>query len=410
VFFIQAAIFGSWLPRIADVKANLALSEGVLGLVLLALPAGTFTALAVASPIIKHYPVARILMAALTAWVLAFALAAASITAATLAIALTCCGIVMGVLEIASNVEADAIERRIEKRIMSRCHGFWSLGAMFGALLGGPVFGQHGVSVLSQFLILVPFTLVAGFLATQLLVAKNVTHNDSTSGASSLNRSSDSSDLTELPVINKDNQPLTVHDKTQLEEHGENAQFKQRRPLTRSVFLMCLIPLGIMAVEGSIMDWSAVFMREQLLTDARMAGYTFAVFSAVMAIVRLLGDWIATQLGDVFVVRLSGIAAALGMALFATAVNVPMALLGAVLAGAGVAIVYPLTMSAVAKVSEHDREDNVAYLSIAAFSIMMIAPPVIGGLAHLFSLRIGLLVLVPGAVLTALLAHRLKVR
>lgn len=384
MFFIQAAVFGSWLPRIADVKTTLGLSEGVLGLVLLALPAGTFTALSIASPIIKHYPTARVLIVALAAWVMAFALAAVSGSAATLAIALACCGIVMGVLEIASNVEADTIERQIEKRIMSRCHGFWSLGAMFGALLGGPVFGQHGISVLNQFLLMAPFVIIASVFATRLLARVSLTANT---------------------VIPASTITPDVEDEVALKTSS-----KQRLQLTQPVFFMCLIPLGIMAIEGAIMDWSAVFMREQLLTDARVAGYTFAVFSAVMAVMRLSGDRLAEQFGDVRVVRLSGVAAALGMVLFATAVNVPMALLGAALAGVGVAIVYPLAMSAVAKISDEHREDNVAYLSIAAFSVMMIAPPLVGGLAHWFSLRVGLLVLVPGAILTAVLAHRLKVR
>ncbi len=376
MFFIQAAVLGSWLPRIADVKTNLALSEGVLGLVLLALPAGTITALSIASPIIKQYPIARILLIALSAWVLAFILVAASSSAATLAIALACCGLVVGVLEIASNVEADSIERRIDKRIMSRCHGFWSLGAMFGALLGGPVFGQQGVSVLNQFLILAPLTVFISFFATRQLTF-----------------------TTPLPV-----DKVTDANKT------DNAKSNTRFPLTGPVFIMCLIPMGIMAVEGSIMDWSAVFMREQLHTDARIAGYTFAVFAAISAAMRLSGDWIAERWGDVLVVRLSGVAATLGIALFATAANVPMALLGAALAGAGVAIVYPLTMSAVARVNDAHREDNVAYLSIAAFSVMMISPPLIGGIAQLFSLRIGLLMLVPGAILTFALAGKLKAR
>ena len=67
-------------------------------------------------------------------------------------------------------------------------------------------------------------------------------------------------------------------------------------------------------------------------------------------------------------------------------------------------------MTAVAGVNETHREDNVAYLSIAAFSVFMIAPPVIGGVAEFSSLRYGLLILVPGAVVTALLASRLTTR
>jgi len=158
------------------------------------------------------------------------------------------------------------------------------------------------------------------------------------------------------------------------------------------------------------MDWSAVFMREQLHTDASAAGYTFAVFAAVMAAVRLAGDSMASRFGDANVVRVSGVLAAVGTAIFSTAHSIPMALLGAACAGAGVAIVYPLTMSAVARHDENQREANVAYLSIAAFSAMMVAPPFIGWVAESTTLRIALMCLIPGAMLTALLSNQLKSR
>jgi len=359
------------LPRIADVKANLGLSEGSLGLVLLALPAGTAAALCVASSVIRRFSAARTLMFALSAWSLAFILPAAATNAVTLALALGCCGLVVGVLEVASNVEADSIELQVEKRIMSRCHGFWSLGAMSGALIGGPVFGDSGISVLNQFLVVSPIAVVCSIFISRQLCTRSVFQGVRT---------------------------------------VENQSRVKRARLTYQVFLLCLIPMGVMAIEGAFMDWSAVFMKEQMKTNAGTAGYTFAMFAGVMAAVRLSGDWLGERFGDVLVVRLSGIAAFTGVVLFATATSVPVALIGAALSGAGVAIVYPLTMTTVARVNETNREDNVAYLSIAAFGVLMIAPPIIGGVAEISSLRLGLLCLVPGAVVTAIMANRLTTR
>ncbi len=362
-------MFGSWLPRIADVKQNLSLSEGVLGLVLLALPAGTFIALTFASPLIKKSSPARALLVTLIVWSFIFLTVAVAPNALWLAAALVLCGVVMGILEIACNLEADTIETQIGKRIMSRCHGFWSLGAMTGALLGGPVFANNGFSILQQFLILSPVFLLASVMTCRLLLKHGVARR--------------------APIETA-------------------AKSGKRAPLNTVLVLLCIVPLGVMAIEGAVMDWSAVFMRETLKTDPATAGYTFALFAGVMAIVRLAGDNIAVRFGDVQVVRLSGLSAAIGMALLATATSVPVALLGAVLTGVGVAIVYPLTMSAVARLDQKHREDNVAYLSIAAFSVMLLTPPVIGGIAEFATLRIGLLCLVPGAVLTLLLASRLR--
>lgn len=364
-------MFGSWLPRIADVKQNLGLSDGVLGLVLLALPAGTFIALTFASPLIKKSSPARALLVSLIVWSFIFLTVAVATSALWLAAALVLCGVVMGILEIACNLEADTIETQIGKRIMSRCHGFWSLGAMTGALLGGPVFAHNGFSILQQFLILSPVFLLASWITCRTLLKHGVGRR--------------------APV-----------------DKLKPAKSTKRAPLNTVLVLLCIVPLGVMAIEGAVMDWSAVFMRETLKTDAATAGYTFALFAGVMAIVRLAGDSIAVRFGDVQVVRFSGLSAATGMALLATATSVPVALIGAVLTGVGVAIVYPLTMSAVARLDQEHREDNVAYLSIAAFSVMLLTPPVIGGIAEIATLRIGLLCLVPGAVLTLLLASRLR--
>jgi len=375
VFFQQALVFGSWLPRIADVKSNLSLSEGTLGLVLLALPAGTFVALSIAAPIVKRLSAARSIAVALLFWSCLFILPGAASNAITLAAALALSGLVLGFLEIASNLEADAIERRLNIRIMSQCHGYWSLGAMSGALLGGPFFAQHGFSVVQQFLYLSPIAALAGIASASVLVKSSI---DIVGLNNSTNRTAD----------------------------GE----KQRIPITWPVFVLCSIPLGVMALEGSFMDWSAVFMREQLQTDASAAGYTFAVFAAVMATVRLAGDKLAARFGDANVVRVSGVLAAVGAALFATASNIPVALLGAASAGAGVAIVYPIAMSAVARLDDNHREANVAYMSIAAFSVMMIAPPIIGWVAEFSTLRIALMCLIPGAMLTALLSNHLRAR
>jgi len=373
VFFVQSFVLGTWLPRIADVKISLQLTEGTLGLVLLALPVGTFAALSIASPVVKRVQPAPALLVALSIWSCIFLLPAAATNALQLAAALGCCGLVVGFLEVASNLEADNIEQRISRRIMSRCHGFWSLGAMSGALLGGPGFASHGVSVARQFLLLWPFATLLSVLAAYTLwkVSKPVQRVATSADPSS----------------------------------------KQKRAgVSLPVLLLCVVPAGIMAVEGSFMDWSAVFMREQLNASAGAAGYTFAVFAGVMAVVRLAGDRLAERFGDVTVVRVSGAAAAVGMLLFSTANSTLVALVGAGLSGAGVAIVFPLAMTAVARLDDQHREDNVAYLSIAAFTVLMITPPFVGWIAEFTNLRIALQCLIPGAVLTAVMAQRVKVR
>ena len=63
--------------------------------------------------------------------------------------------LVIGVVEVAVNVEADRVEFHNGRRVMNRCHAFWSFG-FFGAGLLGALIAQLQISVfihMSDFLI-----------------------------------------------------------------------------------------------------------------------------------------------------------------------------------------------------------------------------------------------------------------
>ncbi|MFT5044195.1 MAG: MFS family permease, partial [Porticoccaceae bacterium] len=172
----------------------------------------------------------------------------------------------------------------------------------------------------------------------------------------------------------------------------------------RSIILLCIMPVGIMMVEGAFIDWSAVFMRDIMSAEPLLIGITYSAFSLVMATVRLFGDSLAVRFGDLNIVRVSGIASTAGIALFALAPSIPWAFAGAALSGAGVAIVFPLAVTAAANRPGRSSADNVAALNMLSFSAFLIAPPIIGFVSELLGLRVALLMLAPVALMTVLLA------
>lgn len=264
------------------------------------------------------------------------------------------------------NTKADMIEANVGFRIMSRCHGFWSLGSMFGALVGS-VLAQWGWSLLAHLGTVLPLVAIAGYLCA-----------------------------TALP-----------------EDVGGEVEHQQqvKRPLlqlpSRAILLLCLMPVGIMLVEGTFIDWSALFMREVLYASPIVIGITYAFFSVVMASTRLMGDTIADRYGDKRVVQCSGIAAFTGLLIFAAAPDVLIAMLGAAIAGAGVAIVYPVAMSAVAR-RPGNVADNVAALSLVSFVAFLLAPPCIGFISDQIGLRWALFLLLPLVASTPFLASEVE--
>ena len=372
VFFFESSVIGQWIPRIPDIKSTLGLSDSELGLALLAFPLGTMVGLSIAGSLIAHIGMRQSCRIALPLFSLVFIGAGWVSTLVGLMIILIFAGIAIGVCETAMNTEAARIERHAGKRLMSRCHGFWSLGTMVGALMGA-AFADASVSVGVHFLVILPLIAVAGFIAASL-----------------------------LPVLSR-------VDEQGADNSNEGAGSVFRLP-HRGIVLLCVMPLGIMMVEGAFIDWSAVFMRDVMSASPWVIGITYSFFSIVMAAVRMAGDTLATRFGDLALVRVSAIAATVGIGLFAFSPNTPFALVAAALCGAGVAVVFPLAVTAAANRSGRSSADNVAALNMIAFSAFLLAPPLIGFLSDALNLRVALAVLVPFAFLTFVLSGQIKPR
>jgi predicted MFS family arabinose efflux permease len=366
VFFLESAVLGNWIPRIPDLKQQLGLTDGSLGLCLLAIPLGTFIGLIVAGKMIEHTGLRRACQISLPAWAISFVFPPLAPNPIVFVIFLFIAGVAVGMIEVAMNTEADRIEQHIKKRIMSRCHGFWSLGSMAGALMGGAL-AQVGLSVAVHFAIVMPIlALIGWWTASQLPRVASVT------------ASHEDAPLFRLP--------------------------------TRAIILLCLLPMGAMVVEGAFIDWSGVFMRSIMDASPLVISITYSFFAIVMATVRLCGDAIGERVAARTIVQCSGVASAVGIAVFALAPNLVVAYIGAAISGIGVAIVYPLAVTAAARRPGRSAADNVAAITMISFTAFMIAPPVIGFLSEAFGLRIALLMLAPVALTTALLSHEVPDR
>jgi len=365
VFFAQSMVLGNWITRIPDIKSKLGLSDTELGFSILAIPLGTLAAFSVASKLLASTGLRQGCRVWLPIWGILFLFPGLVNSGVMLFFVLLLAGFAVGMCEVAMNSKADAIERDYQIRIMSRCHGFWSLGSMAGALVAAAM-AHLQIIVATHYLMVMPLLAIGGYFAA-----------------------------TALP----DDQP----------ENSTDAQPTKSSVFTlpsSAILLLCLMPVGIMTVEGAFIDWSAVFMNSVLNASPIIIGITYAFFSIVMAITRLSGDYLAARFGDEFIVRWSGIAATIGIGVFALAGNNAVAFAGATLSGLGVAIVYPLAMSAAARRPGRATE-NVAAMSLLAFTSFMFAPPIIGFISDQLGLRIALLLLVPLAATTPLLAREI---
>jgi len=380
VFFFESSVIGQWIPRIPDIKYNLGLSDAELGLALLSMPLGTLIGFSIAGRIIQNIGLRSGCRVFLPLWALLFITPALAQNLAQLMLALCISGMAVGMIETAMNTEAARIEKAAAGRLMSRCHGFWSIGTMVGALMGGAI-AQQGVSVSTHFVIIMPLIALGGYFV-----------------ATSLPR---------LPVEVSADVSVPVSDRAGVKSSNLKVTGLFTLP-GKAILLLCIMPLGIMMVEGAFIDWSAVFMRDVMSASPLLIAVTYSFFSVVMAIVRLSGDAISEHFGETRVIRISGLASTVGICIFALAPSTLWVFIGAAISGAGVAIVFPLAVTAAANRPGRSSADNVAALNMVAFTAFFIAPPVIGFLSDAIGLRYALLSLAPMAFVTFLLADEVS--
>lgn len=362
VFALNAVGLAVWLPRIPDVKEALGLDVLTLAFCLFAMPAGTMLGFLVVARVIAALGTRRTVMVGGAGFLVMFILPGLAWNAVSLGLALFLCGLSIATIEVSMNAKASQTEQALGRRIMTRCHAFWSFGTVAGGLIGG-LFSQAEISLLAQQLMLQPL-----FAA------------------------------------------LTVWSGARLIADGPELEAEEVRrgfflpPL--ALVLLCVVPIGALLVEGAMLEWSALLMREDKGASPLVAGVTFAAFALGMAGARLTGDGLAERFGAYRVMVVSGLAMGSGVALFGLAPALAVSLPSAALVGMGCGNIYPLTMSMVGRIPSPRPERNVATLALVAFTAFLIGPPLIGSLAHAVGLPVALAVLAPLGVLPLLLLRR----
>ena len=362
-FFIYAVGLGTLFPRIADLQSQMEIDKATLGLALVGLPAGVQVTLLFADRLVRRIPFKVLLGFGVPVIGISQCLAAFSGGPLGFFFSLALGGAAVALIEVAVNLEADRVEAKIEQRIMNRSHAFWSFG-FFGASIFGAGVAQLGMSPLIHFTIIMVFTTVI----TNLVFSNYV--------------------------------PAEPRRKT-IPKKGSTLVWP-----SKAIFMLVLFTLSAMLVEGSAIDWSIIYMRDEFNAMPLIGGLSLACAALSQALVRYYADPLVDRYGPRSVALTSVIAMSIGVFFVAFAVFPTMALVGFLLMGGGSAVIFPLAMSAAAGRNDRTPEENVAALAQFAFATFLIAPPLLGIIAEGFGLRIAFAISLP---LIALSYFQLKV-
>jgi len=141
-FFIAGFGVSAWAPLVPFAKARAGIDDGVLGLLLLCLGAGSIVAMPLAGALSARLGCRVVITtsAVLLCLILPFLATASSLP--LIVVVLLAFGASIGSIDVAMNIQAIIVERASGRAMMSGFHGLYSLGGIAGsasmaALLGG---------------------------------------------------------------------------------------------------------------------------------------------------------------------------------------------------------------------------------------------------------------------------------
>jgi MFS family permease len=355
IFFANGAALGSWIPHIPDAKHALALSDGMLGLALLGMAAGSLIGLPLSGFLTARFGSGRTTTAAIFALLLATPLPILAPSLPVFALALALLGTANGAVDVAMNAQAIAIEERYGRAIMSSFHALFSAGGLAGAAVAALAM-EIGIDPTAHLLAALASLSIVTLWAVSLL----------------------------LPT-----RPSAM-----------------RTPLLRLprgvLLVLGMLTLCSLLAEGAIGDWAAVYLKDDLATASSFAALGFAVFSFAMTAGRFLGDHLVRRYGGPIVLGTGTGAAALVLATSLLAGVPGFALVGFAAIGLGLANAVPVLFSAAGKIPGTPPELTIAAVSTAGYCGFLLGPPAIGLIADHFTLPVGLGVVALALAIVAL--------
>jgi predicted MFS family arabinose efflux permease len=345
VFFIAGFGMAAWAPLVPFAKTRANIDDGMLGLLLLCLGAGSIVSMPLAGALAARFG-CRLVIALSTGLIcLTLPFLATVSVLPQLVACLLIFGAGVGCLDVSMNIQAVIVERASGQTMMSGFHGLFSLGGIAGAA-GITLLLGAGVSPLMAVL-----CVIAGMAAALALSASHL-----------------------LPYGSKTEGPTFAL------PHGP----------VLFIGVLCFI---LFLTEGALLDWSAVFLTSVRGMDASQAGFGYATFALAMTTGRLTGDRVVRRVGPIRIVIFGALCAAAGVALATLISSWQVALLGYALVGLGCSNIVPVLFSSVGRQTIMAENVAIPAITTLGYAGILVGPAAIGFVSHSTNLQTAFMIL-----------------
>ena len=344
VFFTGGFTVASWAPLIPFVQSELALKPHILGMLLLGLGVGSFVGMPLAGKLTQKIGARNAIAASglLSCLLLVFLAMIPGFYFEC--IALLAYGVTLGCLEVSVNIYGTYLENRHKGRLMSGLHAAYSIGEVASAAALTALF-VLGISPL-------------GAVGTLMLI---------------------------LAIV-------LIATLRQIENHKIETPKKEKAQSGR---IKLNGPIGILAVicgvifltEGAMLDWSAIYLRDNAGVPQEASAFGYTLFVIAMALSRLIGDSLTTKIGAKNML-VAGCTLILLTLLALVLIPTPIVAFAALfIMGLGMANLAPVLISAASRTSTMDSVKAITAVTTVGYGGLLAGPALIGAISSAISLQ-----------------------
>lgn len=366
-FFVNGFLYASWTSRLPEIQRFFNIGNAQLGTLLFVLAIGALISMPFSGWLTTRLGSHRITQIAGLVFCALVMLITIYPDIRLVSVIFVFVGLASGAMDVAMNGQAVYVERLWNKPIMSSFHAVFSIGMALGAAAGA-LFAKFHFQLQTHFMI------VGGVGLTWLIFASIYLIKDEQSES----KSTESESHFVLPT-------------------------------------KAILPLGIigfcgMTGEGSMADWSAIYMNKVLQQTEAFGAIAFGAFGVAMTIGRIFGDYFTLKLGKRKLLIIDSVLSVVGLGIVLSFSSEWLALGGFFLVGLGLSTVVPIVYSTAGNTEGVIPSVGIAMATTIGYAGFFVGPPTIGFLADTFGLRIGLCFSLTLFLIMLFLVSRVKIK
>ncbi len=303
-FFVNGAVFASFVPRLPEIRDQVGIRVGTLGLIMTLAGALGMVGSLVVGPLLARHGTRRLIIGGAIGLVGCLPIVGFATDPLILLIGLSALSALDVLVDISMNMQGSWLSARRHRPVMSRLHGLWSLGTL------------------------------AGGLAAAQLAAAGISLRVHLVGASAVL-------LIAVVFVGRG---LLVADEPSIEPEPSNdprLDAARRRTARTGLLAFALAGATGVAMEMTSSDWAAFRLTDDFAAGAGLAGLAYVCNVTGMTFSRLVGDSLQSRLGRDRHLSLALATTAIGLAMASLSPHEVPTFAGYLLAGLGIAPFMP---------------------------------------------------------------------